>query len=102
MTSNPPQTSRLPVLVHLTTGERIELASQNVTIGRADDNSVVIAIDPYISAHHARVYWEQGRWWLEDLNSSNGTTVNEQLISGPWQLSPHDVIKVGRTLFRIE
>jgi pSer/pThr/pTyr-binding forkhead associated (FHA) protein len=71
-------------------------------MGRAPDNQVVLPDDGYASAAHARIYWDQGRWWLEDLMSSNGTCVNDQLITTPRALEPHDVIKVGRTLFRIE
>lgn len=99
---NVPRPSRLPVLVNLATTERHELNNPSITVGRADDNNVIIPEDPYTSGHHARIYWDQGRWWIEDLNSSNGTTVNEQLISAPLQLSPNDLIKFGRTTFRIE
>jgi pSer/pThr/pTyr-binding forkhead associated (FHA) protein len=82
--------------------ERYPLNGPMTTIGRAPDNSLIVPNDGYASGHHAKVYWSQGRWLLEDLNSSNGTTVNDQLITGPYSLSPNDVIKVGRTLFRIE
>lgn len=102
MTSNPSNPSRLPVLVNLTTSERHTLDSPSVTLGRAPDNQVVLPDDGYASAAHARIYWDQGGWWVEDLLSSNGTSVNDQMIQGPWQLSPHDVIKVGRTMFRVE
>jgi pSer/pThr/pTyr-binding forkhead associated (FHA) protein len=102
MSTNPPNPVRLPVLVNLTTNERYELNSPSITIGRAPENNVIVPNDGYASGNHARVYWDQGRWWLEDLNSSNGTTVNDKLITGAWQLNPKDVIKVGRTLFRIE
>lgn len=94
--------NRLPVLVNLTTNESFPLNGASVTLGRAPENNVVLPDDGYASASHARIYWEDGRWWVEDLMSSNGTAVNDQLLTGPWQLQPNDVIKVGRTLFRIQ
>ena len=70
--------------------------------GRAPENTIVLPDDGYASADHARVYFENGAWWVEDLMSSNGTSVNDQLISAPYKLAPGDCIKVGRTIFRIE
>jgi pSer/pThr/pTyr-binding forkhead associated (FHA) protein len=102
MTGNPPSRGTLPVLVNLTTNERYTLSGPSVNMGRAPENEVILPDDGYASANHARIFWDQGRWWLEDLMSSNGTTVNDQLITGPWQLAPGNVIKVGRTNFRIE
>ncbi len=102
MSSNPPNPGRLPVLVNQATGQRHPISGPSLTIGRADDNNLVLPEDGYVSANHARIYWDQGWWWIEDLNSSNGTTVNDQLISQPRQLCPNDLIKVGRTVFRIE
>lgn len=102
MSSNPPQAGRLPVLVNLTTNETFPINSPNFAIGRAPDNNVVIPEDPYCSGHHARIFWDQGGWWIEDLNSSNGTTVNDELLSAPRKLAPRDVMKIGRTKFAIQ
>ncbi len=41
-------------------------------LGRAEDNTLVLN-DPFVSAHHALVLWREERWWLEDLESHNGT-----------------------------
>jgi pSer/pThr/pTyr-binding forkhead associated (FHA) protein len=101
MTSNPNQ-GRLPVLVNLGTNETFTLSGPSICLGRAPENNVVLGDDDYASASHARIFWDQGRWMVEDLSSSNGTYVNDQMLSAPWQLSPSDVIKVGRTMFRIE
>lgn len=92
---------RLPTLVNQTTGEKYVLNDPSIKLGRADDNQVILPDDGYASATHARIYWDNG-WWVEDLGSSNGTSVNDQLLSQPHQLAPLDVIKVGRTFFRIE
>jgi pSer/pThr/pTyr-binding forkhead associated (FHA) protein len=85
----------------LDTNERHTLVGKSIKIGRAPSNEIVLGEDGYASAEHARFYWNQG-WWVEDLMSSNGTRVNDQLITEPTQLSPGDVIRVGHTNFRIE
>lgn len=94
--------NRLPVLVNLANEDKCVLDSPSVSLGRAPDNKIVLSNDVYASGRHARIYWESGSWWVEDLGSSNGTSVNQEMISAPHQLSPGDIIKVGRTHFRIE
>lgn len=98
--SSPP--GHLPVLVNLQTNEEYVLNSTVVTVGRAPDNTIELVDDDYASGEHAKIYFDQGRWWLEDLMSSNGTTVNGNLISQPYMLVPQDVLKFGRTSFRIQ
>lgn len=101
MSSNS-SSGRFPKLVNVTTNEVHTLDSTSVTLGRAPDNQIVLPDDGYASAEHAKIYWQEGSWWLEDLMSSNGTTLNDKLLTAPSQLTPRDVIKVGRTTFRIE
>ncbi len=100
MTSRPP--NRVPQLVDINTGDRHPLDAPSNVIGRAPDSKVVLQSDEFASGRHARIYFQDGAWWLEDLKSSNGTTVNDQFVVAPLKLSPKDVIKVGHTLFRIE
>lgn len=100
MTNNPG--TRLPVLVNLNTNERFSVDGPEVRLGRAPENQIVLPDDGYASANHCRIYWDQGRLILEDLQSSNGTSLNDQIISMPMQLAPNDILKVGRTMFRIE
>ncbi|MBX9693001.1 MAG: FHA domain-containing protein [Cyanobacteria bacterium] len=91
---------RLPVLVNTETNERVTL-EKAVMIGRAPENEIVLPDDGYVSAEHAKIFWENG-WWIEDVNSSNGTYVNDELVSGRRKLAPNDLIKIGRTIFTIE
>lgn len=100
--SNSGTEPRLPVLVNMTTGERYVLNSPNISLGRHPDNQIILPDDGYASSNHARIYYDQGQWLVEDLNSSNGTKVNDELISTPKPLCPYDVVRVGRTDFRIE
>jgi pSer/pThr/pTyr-binding forkhead associated (FHA) protein len=102
MSSSGAESRRLPVLVNLTTGERYMLDCPSLSLGRAPDNQIILPEDGFASASHARVYFDQGRWLVEDLKSSNGTKVNDQIIAEPWPLAPNDIIRIGRTEFRIE
>jgi pSer/pThr/pTyr-binding forkhead associated (FHA) protein len=45
------------------------------TLGAAADNTIVVA-DPFVSGYHARLTWDGAGWWVEDLDSSNGTLVD--------------------------
>ncbi len=47
-------------------------------LGAEMDNDLILE-DQFISRHHARLRWDGAVWWVEDLGSSNGTTVNGQV-----------------------
>ena len=65
-----------------------------ITIGKAPDNDYVVN-HPQVSRHHARlVSDEQGCWFLEDLDSSNGTFVNGVQIVRK-RVTPADTIRLG-------
>jgi pSer/pThr/pTyr-binding forkhead associated (FHA) protein len=70
-------------------------------IGRAADNHLVLN-DPFASANHVIVVWRDNRWWVEDLNSHNGTYLNGERIDKPRQLADGDRIGVGETVLRFE
>ncbi|MFZ5919083.1 MAG: FhaA domain-containing protein [Chloroflexota bacterium] len=72
---------------------RFPLASRAVTLGRNLDNDVVIE-HPRVSRHHAQLRQRQGQWWIIDLDSANGTTVNGQSVSQAI-LHPGDVISIA-------
>lgn len=69
-----------------------------LTIGRAEDNDIVIN-DAEISRHHARLTWQGNNWVIEDLGSSNGTYINGQRISGPTILVPGAQLRLGPDVF---
>jgi pSer/pThr/pTyr-binding forkhead associated (FHA) protein len=74
-------------------GMRIDLGPQPITIGRAPDNSVCIK-DASVSSHHARIDFYQGKYFLSDLQSSNGTYINNARIEQS-QLKNSDVVVMG-------
>jgi pSer/pThr/pTyr-binding forkhead associated (FHA) protein len=56
-------------------------------------------MDEALSAQHARVSHHHGQWWLEDLNSTNGTFLNDLQLSTPAVVITGDQFKCGNTLF---
>jgi pSer/pThr/pTyr-binding forkhead associated (FHA) protein len=56
-------------------------------------------MDEALSAQHARISHHHGQWWLEDLNSTNGTLLNDSLLSTPAVVITGDQFKCGNTLF---
>lgn len=71
------------------------------TIGRSPTATLVLP-DTFASTEHARITRRHGQWWLDDLNSRNGTTVNGVQITGAVVLSSNDIIGVGRVKLRFE
>jgi len=71
-----------------------------VMIGR-DTNCDLSVLDEALSAHHARVTHHHGQWWLEDLNSRNGTFLNREKLNTPAVVITGDQFKCGNTLFDI-
>ena len=75
--------------------------SQNeVMIGR-DTNCELSVMDEALSAHHARIIFHHGQWWLEDLNSTNGTFLNQEKLIVPAVVITGDEFKCGNTFFNI-
>ena len=71
---------------------------QRYTIGRANTNLIVLK-DEVCSREHAEVYFAEGCWRLRDLNSLNGTRVNEEKLDSEWELSAKDEVQLGRSSF---
>ena len=72
-----------------------------VTIGR-DPNCDFPILDEAVSAHHARISYHHSQWWLEDLNSTNGTFIGKNKVSVPTVLINSDQFKCGNTVFTVE
>jgi FHA domain-containing protein len=81
-------------------GQRFDLFG-GATIGRSQEADVQIE-DRYSSQVHARVYARRGSFFLEDMNSTNGTFLNSVQLDGEAELGPHDQIRIGDTIFRFE
>jgi hypothetical protein len=81
-------------------GERFDLFG-GLSIGRSADADVRID-DRYASGLHVRVYSRDGRHYVEDLKSTNGTLLNDASLSGEAELVEGDLIRIGDTEFRFE
>ena len=77
-------------------GMSFPLTGQQSVIGREEGLEIVLQ-DPESSRRHSRVYWQAGRYVIEDMGSTNGTFVNGIQITGPQFLNAGDSIGVGQT-----
>jgi hypothetical protein len=77
-------------------GTRITLGEAPITIGRAEDSTLVIT-DDYASSKHARLVPRAGQWYLEDLGSTNGTYLDKTKVSAPTPVPLGVPIRIGRT-----
>jgi hypothetical protein len=84
----------------LTRDERFDLIG-GLSIGRSKDADVQID-DRYASGIHARLFSREGRHWVEDMNSTNGTTLNGAALNGEAELVDGDTVQIGDTVFRFE
>jgi DNA-binding response OmpR family regulator len=76
------------------TGREHLLTGETITIGRALENDIVIT-SKRVSREHARVRREGWRVILEDLDSTNGTFLNDERVLAPQELHDADRIKIG-------
>lgn len=80
-----------------TPGKTYPLVKSEIFIGRDLSNDIVIN-DPEISRRHARLYIQNGAFVLEDLGSTNGSSVNGQRLVSPYSLHPGEVITLGERI----
>ena len=82
------------------TGTKITLSDQPILIGRADDSTLVLT-DDFASSRHARLTNRGGKWYVEDLGSTNGTYLDQQRVQGPLLLGPGQPIRIGQTALEL-
>jgi len=71
-----------------------------VTIGR-DPASDCHLDNQTISAHHSRLSYHHGQWWVEDLHSTNGTFLNQENVDEPLVVTAGDTLRCGKILLEI-
>ncbi len=72
-----------------------------LSIGRSKEADVQID-DRYASSLHARVFSRDGRFYVEDMSSTNGTLLNGATLQGEADLVDGDTVQIGDTVFRFE
>jgi hypothetical protein len=74
---------------------------EDLVLGRGDHAAIRLE-DPFASARHARIYEQAGSVVVEDLGSTNGTYLNEELLETPRPLHPGDRVRIGDSEFVFE
>jgi pSer/pThr/pTyr-binding forkhead associated (FHA) protein len=95
------QPSKLIVTEGSNRGHSVDLSGEPVTLGRGGDSTIRLD-DDYVSTRHARFVTNGEEWFIEDLGSTNGTYLNEELLTGPQPLHPGDRIRIGDSEFVYE
>jgi hypothetical protein len=81
-------------------GQRFDLIG-GLSIGRSKEADVRIE-DRYASSLHARVFSREGRFYVEDMSSTNGTLLNGATLQGEAEAIDGDHVQIGDTVFRLE
>jgi pSer/pThr/pTyr-binding forkhead associated (FHA) protein len=81
-------------------GVSIDLTDQQITLGRANDATLVLN-DDYASTHHARIFPQDGQWIVEDLGSTNGTYLDRQKVIRPTPVPVGVPIRIGKTVLEL-
>ncbi len=104
----PPRNNRSPrsapqqllVTAGTLAGTSLGLADQQITIGRANDATLVLN-DDYASTRHARLFPQDGQWIVEDLGSTNGTYLDRQKVTQPTPVPVGVPIRIGKTVLEL-
>lgn len=96
-----PRATQLTIIDGSQAGVVMHLDDQPVTMGRSSDIEVSLE-DDYASGHHARLFPQGSRWFLEDLGSTNGTFVGEQRLTRATPIEVGQNFRVGRTTMQLK
>lgn len=91
---------RLVITSGVSAGTELVLDNSPVTIGRSSDSTLVI-LDEYTSTQHAQLIPGTDGWMLQDLDSTNGTKLAGQKVTGSVQLPLNTPVSIGKTEFEL-
>ena len=94
------QARRLVVTEGALAGTTVALEDAPVTLGRADDSTLVLT-DDYASSRHARLVPGDGAWMVEDLGSTNGTYLGATKVARPTPVPLGTQIRIGKTVMEL-
>ena len=81
-------------------GTSLDLSQQQITLGRANDATLVLN-DDYASSRHDRIFPQDGQWIVEDLGSTNGTYLDRQKVTRPMPVPLGVPIRIGKTVLEL-
>lgn len=76
--------------------DRVIPLEGELVLGRHRESGLRVE-DDKASRHHARVFLAEGAWWVEDLESANGTLLNGKPLVGRMRLGDDDCIAIGKS-----
>lgn len=88
---------KLTILDGPDTGQEFELKKSEIILGR-DPACDLVFPSPGVSRRHARIFFEDGEYMIEDLGSRNGTIVNNKRLSNPLSLQDGDNFYLGNAI----
>ncbi|GAA2098138.1 FHA domain-containing protein FhaB/FipA [Actinomadura alba] len=92
--------SKLVVTQGALQGTTFDLGEAPITIGRANDSTLVVT-DDYASSRHARIFAQDGQWIVEDLGSTNGTYLGRSRVTRPAPVPLGVPIRIGKTVLEL-
>ena len=81
-------------------GRSFAIGDRPLIIGRSPECDLQMN-DNFLSSRHARIASDSGELSIEDLQSTNGTYVNQQIVKGRVHLERGDIVQVGGVLFEV-
>jgi pSer/pThr/pTyr-binding forkhead associated (FHA) protein len=81
-------------------GQSFDLGEE-LTVGRAAGCGVPLPEDTFVSQLHARIFRRDGRLFVEDLGSTNGTYLNRKPVSAPVPIRKGDRLQIGKTVLEV-
>jgi pSer/pThr/pTyr-binding forkhead associated (FHA) protein len=81
-------------------GATLDLFGTEIVMGRGNDVTLPLG-DDYSSGRHARLFSQNGQWFVEDLGSTNGTFLGRDKVSRPEPVSVGAQIRIGKTVIEL-
>lgn len=82
-------------------GQVEQFTVPNITIGR-DPTCECVINSKTVSTFHAHLSFHHNQWWVEDLESTNGTLLNQEIVSAPTVVTLGDQIQCGEALLTVQ
>lgn len=88
----------LSVIKGYNKGETFPLDADEITIGRGEENAIVLSTAE-VSRNHAVLTKTEGGYMIRDLGSTNGTFVDKKEVGGKYLLKPGDTVMFGDAIY---